>query len=187
MNKRVLEENGAIIIQTEIEPAAEEKKPVGLSLNDVKVFQKQLADLYLKKKEIEKTRLQLDGEIEEINQKLMVFYANPEEAMAAAEKPKEEPVEEMDPELAELLRKLNQPEQAPEPEPEPEYEMDPELAALLKGLNTDEEKPPEDEMDPELAALLKNLNTDEEQKPETPPEDEMDPELAALLKNLNAD
>jgi len=186
MNKRVLEENGAIVIQSAVvEPAAEEKKPQGLTLNDVKNLQKQLSELYVKKKEIEKTRLGIDGEIQEINEKLMVFYANPEEAMKPAEPAPEE--YEMDPELAALMKKLSEPEKPPEPAPE---EMDPELAALMKQLSEPQNPPepaPEDEMDPELAALLKQLNTPaEETKPEPPPEEQMDPELAALLKQLNA-
>jgi type VI secretion system ImpB/VipA family protein len=82
-------------------------------------------------------------------------------------------------------------------------EMDPELAALMKQLEggggdsapakeeKKEEKPAEEAMDPELAALMKQLEgggdstpAKEEKKEEKPAEEEMDPELAALMKQL---
>jgi type VI secretion system ImpB/VipA family protein len=81
-------------------------------------------------------------------------------------------------------------------------EMDPELAALMKQLEgggdaapakkEEPKAPAAEEMDPELAALMKQLEgggdaapaAQEEKKEAKPAEEEMDPELAALMKQL---
>jgi len=169
-NKRVFEQYGAIYVQsTDTEPA-ESAKAASMNINEVKALQNKLASLYLKKKDLDKSRQLIDNEIDEINQTLLGFYS----------------IQDIEPLLSVPPPIVNKepppPQKKEEPPKEEEYQMDPELAALLKNLEAKEEpKPEEDAMDPELAALLKNLEAKEEPKPE---EDAMDPELAALLKNL---
>jgi predicted component of type VI protein secretion system len=116
--------------------------------------------------------------------------------------------EEMDPELAALLKQMESPaaEAPPAEEAAPAEEMDPELAALLKqieGGDSAEAAPapaadaPAEEMDPELAALLQQIEggdtaeaapaaAAEAPAAEAPASEETDPELAALLNQLES-
>jgi len=73
-NQRVMEQNGAVVV---VAPTETQETPTTttstLTANDAKTLQKQLMS-FLKKKEIEKTRQEIDNEIEDINQKLVAFY-----------------------------------------------------------------------------------------------------------------
>ncbi len=101
--------------------------------------------------------------------------------------------EEIDPELAALMKEVEQPAAAPAGGGD---DIDPELAALMADLEKPAPaaaKPAEEEeaMDPELAALMADLEkpvaaSEPEPRPAAAkePEGDMDPELAALMKEL---
>jgi hypothetical protein len=98
----------------------------------------------------------------------------------------------MDPELAALLRSLDQPEEI---KVEEEEKVDEELAALLKSLdvntaNDNENKDDENKDDENKDDENKNdENKDDENKEESKVEEEekVDEDLAALLKSLDVD
>jgi len=76
-NQRVMEQNGAVVVSLapgETQETLENLVTPKLTANDAKTLQKQLLSLFQKKKEIEKTRQEIDNEIEDINQKLVAFY-----------------------------------------------------------------------------------------------------------------
>jgi len=93
-----MEQNGAVVVAVATGETQETENSTTskLTANDAKALQKQLMTLFQKKKGIEKTRQEIDNEIEDINQKLVAFYDS-----------KEKEPEVVDP-LELLLKELNQ-------------------------------------------------------------------------------